>query len=207
MAARASQPRRDVQSPILRILLLLVIYRVSASTAQSTDTYVEDTDRFPGWKGELPRAQPLDPHSVGYGEGGVVRTHPPIPPSRLPVPPPARPLQTLCIRTLSWICRMLLNGRPSLPFVSRPAAAPSTEPSTPDAAALSLGAIMAGTADLAARVRQIGWHRTQGVRHGALDSTFQAVAYVGGRRSERQACAARRLAAYQGLGIPDLKTL
>ena len=40
--------------------------------------YIEDTDRFPGWKGELPRVkngQPGEPDSskLAFGEHGKVR--------------------------------------------------------------------------------------------------------------------------------------
>ena len=38
------------------------------------DTYIEDTDRFPGWKGELPTTADAEYRdSVGYGELGKVR--------------------------------------------------------------------------------------------------------------------------------------
>lgn len=92
MSSRGSLRRRDLHYVL--VILLLVIHRVSASTAHSTETYVEDTDRFPGWKGELPRVQQPDPHSVGYGEGGVVSTCTPKPPSRRG-PQPAHPLPSL----------------------------------------------------------------------------------------------------------------
>ena len=37
--------------------------------------YIEDTDRFPGWKGELPQAVgEKGANTIGYGEGGVVRS-------------------------------------------------------------------------------------------------------------------------------------
>ena len=44
-----------------------------ASAAQANE-YIEDTDRFPGWKGELPQQQPLadDPATIGFGESGKV---------------------------------------------------------------------------------------------------------------------------------------
>ena len=75
MAASARLRRGEAHSPpALQILLLLVIYLVSASTALASEVYVEDTDRFPGWRGELPQLEKVDPNSVGYGEAGVVRT-------------------------------------------------------------------------------------------------------------------------------------
>jgi prolyl 4-hydroxylase len=49
---------------------------VITNTALALDTYIEDTDRFPGWKGELPsvaHAEYTD-GSVGYGEVGKVNT-------------------------------------------------------------------------------------------------------------------------------------
>ncbi len=48
---------------------------VITNTATALDTYIEDTDRFPGWKGELPsvaHAEYTD-GTVGYGEAGKVR--------------------------------------------------------------------------------------------------------------------------------------
>ena len=53
-----------------------------ASTVQGTDQrYIEDEDRFPGWKGVLPsqaHQQPAAgqepiPETTGYGENGQVR--------------------------------------------------------------------------------------------------------------------------------------
>ena len=43
----------------------------------AADKYIEDSDRFPGWKGELPHmkhGQPGEPDSVelGFGEHGKV---------------------------------------------------------------------------------------------------------------------------------------
>ena len=61
--------------------LMLALCTANAVAAQKAgDVYIEDTDRFPGWKGELPRAVEVEeaPNTIGYGEGGVVRllTHP-----------------------------------------------------------------------------------------------------------------------------------
>jgi len=36
------------------------------------DQYIEDTDRFPGWRGELPTTTIEVQDSVGYGEVGKV---------------------------------------------------------------------------------------------------------------------------------------
>lgn len=53
--------------------MLLVLCAVSAVAAKANgNVYIEDTDRFPGWKGELPRQ--AEDNTIGYGEGGVVRT-------------------------------------------------------------------------------------------------------------------------------------
>lgn len=45
----------------------------------AADKYIEDADRFPGWKGELPHAktgQPGEPDTVelAFGEHGKVRS-------------------------------------------------------------------------------------------------------------------------------------
>jgi hypothetical protein len=56
-------------------LFLCIVCGVITNTAIALDTYIEDTDRFPGWKGELPsvaNAEYTD-ESVGYGEVGKVR--------------------------------------------------------------------------------------------------------------------------------------
>lgn len=58
----------------LAVALTLMAGGAIASAA-TTNEYIEDTDRFPGWKGELPQQQPLaaDPATIGYGESGKVR--------------------------------------------------------------------------------------------------------------------------------------
>lgn len=49
-------------------ILSLVIYE-----ANGLDQYIEDADRFPGWKGELPNALHVDyKDSVGLVEAGKV---------------------------------------------------------------------------------------------------------------------------------------
>ena len=73
MAPGAGRPWRRAQACSACVLLLLyTAERVGADTAK--DMYIEDTDRFPGWKGELPRTAEEDggPDTIGYGEGGVV---------------------------------------------------------------------------------------------------------------------------------------
>lgn len=58
---------------ILRLksfVAILAFCVCSALQLTSTDPiYIEDTERFPGWKGELPRAEQFGP-SVGFGESG-----------------------------------------------------------------------------------------------------------------------------------------
>ena len=51
------------------MLLMLCAFNAVAAGANG-NVYIEDTDRFPGWKGELPR--PVADNTIGYGEGGVV---------------------------------------------------------------------------------------------------------------------------------------
>lgn len=56
-------------------IFLCIVCGGITNTAIALDTYIEDTDRFPGWKGELPsvaHAEYTD-GSVGYGEVGKVR--------------------------------------------------------------------------------------------------------------------------------------
>jgi hypothetical protein len=56
-------------------LFMCIACGVITNTAIALDTYIEDTDRFPGWKGELPsvaHAEYTD-GSVGFGEAGKVR--------------------------------------------------------------------------------------------------------------------------------------
>ena len=73
MSSGARRPRLRCPASCSACALLLVYtaFGVSADTAK--DMYIEDTDRFPGWKGELPRSAEEDgPNTIGYGEGGVV---------------------------------------------------------------------------------------------------------------------------------------
>ncbi|KAK9818424.1 hypothetical protein WJX72_012505 [[Myrmecia] bisecta] len=65
---------------MLRAKAPVVLLAVCACLASAADRYIEDSDRFPGWKGEIPQQkaasshQALPQHStgntVGYGEGG-----------------------------------------------------------------------------------------------------------------------------------------
>jgi len=74
MASGVGRPWRRARACSACVPLLVVLYtamRVGADKAK--DMYIEDTDRFPGWKGELPRTAEEDgPNTIGYGEGGVV---------------------------------------------------------------------------------------------------------------------------------------
>lgn len=67
-----------------RVVLLLGVLGALASVS-AQDRYIEDNDRFPGWKGELPGngltnddgqlqalSQATTGVTVGYGENGVV---------------------------------------------------------------------------------------------------------------------------------------
>lgn len=66
-----------------QLCLLLAALKVAAVGA-AEDRYIEDTDRFPGWKGELPGSAGNNPGqpkalsqdrtgvTVGFGEDGVV---------------------------------------------------------------------------------------------------------------------------------------
>jgi hypothetical protein len=55
--------------------VVLVILGLAGFAASMENGYIEDTDRFPGWKGELPvihEAVHERGDSVGYGELGQV---------------------------------------------------------------------------------------------------------------------------------------
>ena len=62
-------------TPWLGPLLVLCALLGTASAESVASTYIEDTERFPGWKGELPHIIRPDnePKTIGFGEGGVVR--------------------------------------------------------------------------------------------------------------------------------------
>ena len=82
-------PKRDIElgiSSSMRGALLACLLLASlglCSRAEESIKYIEDTDRFPGWKGELPSnpadqlAEALSQHAtgetVGFGEKGKVR--------------------------------------------------------------------------------------------------------------------------------------
>ena len=68
-----------------KVVLLLALLQ-GGGTAFGDERYIEDNDRFPGWKGELPGvgggdsggqpkalSQDRTGVTVGYGEDGVVR--------------------------------------------------------------------------------------------------------------------------------------
>lgn len=50
---------------------VLLITSPTARAVGKSEVYIEDTDRFPGWKGELPKAELAGP-TLGYGESGEV---------------------------------------------------------------------------------------------------------------------------------------
>lgn len=52
---------------LVALICCLALHPVGCRLADTV--YIEDTDRFPGWKGELPRAELSGP-SIGYGESG-----------------------------------------------------------------------------------------------------------------------------------------
>ena len=82
------------------LLLMYTAGGVGADTAK--DVYIEDTDRFPGWKGELPRSAEEDgPNTIGYGEGGVVSPHLPQRATTLPLTATADSLTCSCASGLS----------------------------------------------------------------------------------------------------------
>ena len=67
-------PRRRQFSPIMHIRRSIVIsLALFLCTTRALDQYIEDADRFPGWRGELPSSIQVDVvDSVGYGELGKV---------------------------------------------------------------------------------------------------------------------------------------
>lgn len=72
-ASQAAQPGLLATAAAFAVVALLSA-SVSVDAAPKSNEYIEDTDRFPGWKGELPQQQPLggDPITIGYGESGKV---------------------------------------------------------------------------------------------------------------------------------------
>ncbi len=75
--------------PVLVIAAAATLFSFSptARALRKVDVYIEDTDRFPGWKGELPQAELAGP-TLGFGESGQVPA-----PAIAPSMPPA---------SLSW---------------------------------------------------------------------------------------------------------
>lgn len=56
-----------------RTAVLLGLLLLASLEAHALDKYIEDTDRFPGWKGELPDSLgSMNLDHVGYGVGGKV---------------------------------------------------------------------------------------------------------------------------------------
>lgn len=64
--------QRSLRSERHTAAIALLVSLSCASVAAAADVYIEDTDRFPGWKGELPQTQPQPETSgtVGFGESG-----------------------------------------------------------------------------------------------------------------------------------------
>ena len=66
------------------LLARLCLAALLAGFAAAEERYIEDTDRFPGWKGELPNnpadqltqalSQQATGKTVGFGENGKVRS-------------------------------------------------------------------------------------------------------------------------------------
>lgn len=77
-AAAAAKPTRarrvNAATAFAAALVLTASLAAAVASAASANEYIEDTDRFPGWKGELPQQQPLadDPATIGFGESGKV---------------------------------------------------------------------------------------------------------------------------------------
>jgi hypothetical protein len=67
--------RRQLSAVVaLTAVMALAAGQILVVSAVHANEYIEDTDRFPGWKGELPQQQPLadDPATIGFGESGKV---------------------------------------------------------------------------------------------------------------------------------------
>lgn len=66
--------QRRSAAPLL-LLLLLIVVQLAAGLEKGA-AFIEDADRFPGWRGELPShlaAQAAQGDTVGFGELGQVR--------------------------------------------------------------------------------------------------------------------------------------
>lgn len=58
----------------MRSKYIFVCLLLNFLAARALEQYIEDADRFPGWRGELPSTVQVDVHdSVGFGELGKVR--------------------------------------------------------------------------------------------------------------------------------------
>lgn len=79
------ESRGGIARHTCKFVLVLVLLQ-AALLAHGEERYIEDNDRFPGWKGELPGvgggvsggqpkalSQDRTGVTVGYGEDGVVR--------------------------------------------------------------------------------------------------------------------------------------
>ena len=69
----AVRRQRSAITAAFAALLVFSAIPSAVDAAAKSEVYIEDTDRFPGWKGELPQQQPLESAAmVGYGEAGQV---------------------------------------------------------------------------------------------------------------------------------------
>ena len=72
--ARTPCTRGSAMAPPRALPLLALLLAALLPAAQPLDRYIEDTDRFPGWRGELPGSvQEELGETVGFGELGRVR--------------------------------------------------------------------------------------------------------------------------------------
>ena len=71
---RTARLRQVSAAVVLTAVMALAAGEATVASAAQANEYIEDTDRFPGWKGELPQQQPLadDPATIGFGELGKV---------------------------------------------------------------------------------------------------------------------------------------
>ena len=74
---RAAWRRQLSAAAAITAVMALAAGQILVVSAAHANEYIEDTDRFPGWKGELPQQQPLadDPATIGFGESGKVLCH------------------------------------------------------------------------------------------------------------------------------------
>ena len=69
---KPANPNNTMQRGAFAVCAILIIGIGYLKKAESLDTFIEDADRFPGWKGELPVSEPAIHDSVGFGELGKV---------------------------------------------------------------------------------------------------------------------------------------